>query len=105
MLSLSPSAIRTIKNIGLDAFLVLVLLYFVFHTLNGDRGALSWITQRKKASNLEQILHDLTEENTFLENKINLLQDEHIDIDILEENARTVLNFAHEDDDVVLLPK
>ncbi|MDR3187182.1 MAG: septum formation initiator family protein [Holosporaceae bacterium] len=79
--------------------------YFVFHMMSGARGAISWVKLNKEIASLEEELKDLKEENDFLENKINLIRDNNLDVDLLEEQAISVLGFSHENDVIVLLPR
>ncbi len=54
---------------------------------------------------LETELKGLQEENSFLENKINLLRDNNLDLDLLQEQAMSILGYANPDDMVILLPR
>lgn len=79
--------------------------YFAYHVVTGTRGLLSWVKLSKQATDLEKELKNLQNENAFLENKINLLRSEHLDPDLLEEQAISVLGMAGKDDIIVLLPQ
>jgi cell division protein FtsB len=54
---------------------------------------------------LEKELKDLKKENEFLENKINLMRSDNLDLDLLEEQAQSVIGFSNENDLIVLLPR
>jgi len=84
---------------------ICVAAYFSYHLLNGARGAISWATLSRELESLEKELKDLKEDNAFLENKISLLRNNSIDLDLLEEQAQTILGFAHKSDLIVLLPR
>ena len=72
---------------------------------SGARGALSWALLSREVESLEKELNSLKEENAFLENKIKLLRNNSLDLDLLEEQAQNVLGLAKENDVIVLLPR
>ncbi|MDR3180295.1 MAG: septum formation initiator family protein [Holosporaceae bacterium] len=84
---------------------ILVASYFIFHIFSGARGAISWSKLSKEVVLLEKELKDLREENEFLENKINLIRSDNLDLDLLEEQAQSVIGFANENDIIVLFPR
>ncbi|MCR5224477.1 MAG: septum formation initiator family protein [Alphaproteobacteria bacterium] len=71
----------------------------------GARGAVSWAKLTHEVTKLETELKGLQEENSFLENKINLLRDNNLDLDLLQEQAMSILGYANPDDMVILLPR
>jgi cell division protein FtsB len=73
--------------------------------ISGARGGISWIKMNKEIASLEEELKSLKEDNEFLENKINLMRDSNLDLDLLEEEAISVLGFSHENNTIVLLPR
>lgn len=79
--------------------------YFVFHIFSGARGIVSWTKLSKEVIALEKELQDLREENQFLENKISRLRSDNLDLDLLEEQAQSILGFAYENDLIILLPR
>jgi cell division protein FtsB len=79
--------------------------YFVFHIFNGARGAISWSKLSREVVLLEKELKSLKEENEFLENKINLIRSDNLDLDLLEEQALSIIGFANPKDVIVLLPR
>ena len=77
------------------------IFYFTYHIFQGQRGVLAWIRLDKKLKEQEIILNTLTKEKEYLEKEAYLLRPDSLDIDLLEEKARQVLNFAHPDEVVV----
>jgi cell division protein FtsB len=73
--------------------------------MNGARGAISWIVLSKEIESLEGKIKTLQENNAFLENKINRLREDNLDLDLLEEEAQSILGFSNENDMIVLLPR
>lgn len=66
---------------------------------------ISWVKLSKKVEQLENKASRLKESNKFLENKIKYFRRDNLDLDLLDEQARSVLGFANENDIVILLPK
>ncbi|MDR0968149.1 MAG: septum formation initiator family protein [Holosporaceae bacterium] len=96
---------RNIRSIAANAIWLAIAAYFIFHLFTGARGAVSLAKLSKKVVVLEKELRDLKEENEFLENKINLMRSDNLDLDLLEEQAMSVVGFANTNDVVVLLPR
>ncbi|MDR2781555.1 MAG: septum formation initiator family protein, partial [Holosporaceae bacterium] len=72
--------------------------YFVFHIFTGARGAISWSRLSKEVVSLEKELKNLKDENWFLENKIKLMRSDNLDLDLLEEQALSIIGFANAND-------
>ncbi|MDR2459022.1 MAG: septum formation initiator family protein [Holosporales bacterium] len=89
--------------VGLSYWLVfsVVLGYFVYHTVGGENGLLSYF--RTKA-----LITDKTEELGLLRNKcdalarnVKLMSSGSLDLDLLEERCMVVLNYCYPGDVVV----
>ncbi|MCR5225508.1 MAG: septum formation initiator family protein [Alphaproteobacteria bacterium] len=96
---------KDIKLIASNIVWICVAAYFVFHIFTGARGAVSWAKLTHEVTKLEAELKELQEENSFLENKISLLRDNNLDLDLLQEQAMSILGYANATDIVVLLPR
>ncbi|MDR2157753.1 MAG: septum formation initiator family protein [Holosporaceae bacterium] len=105
MLPYSSSIKKNFKLIALNAIWIAIVSYFIFHIFTGARGAISWSKLSREIVSLEKELKNLKEENEFLENKINLIRSDNLDLDLLEEQAQSIIGFANENDVVVLLPR
>lgn len=81
------------KKIMFNLFILVVLLYFIFHTIAGNRGVIAYfkLNQKIEKSNVE--LDILKAERIDLEHKVKLLKSP-IDRDMLDEQARKVLGVA-----------
>lgn len=82
---------------------ITILFYFLFHTLHGERGLMTWLAlnQQIKESKIE--LSRVSSERSKLSNKINYLRLTSLDPDLLEERIRQVLNYGHENDVYIYL--
>jgi cell division protein FtsB len=77
--------------------------YFVYHAVEGDRGIIAWmqINQQIKTAQADLAKTDAARE--ALEQRVALLSNSSLDLDMLEERARIMLNFTHPDDLVIIL--
>ena len=80
----------------------LVFIYFSFYTVNGERGLLRYMYLSKEIKYARQVAEQYNAENRELEQKVRLLSSNSLDLDLLEERARIVLNFTADDEFVIL---
>ena len=85
---------------GLSAAL---LAYFAYHTIQGDHGLVARAHLQQEIATAQVILETLIQERTVLERRVDLLSNDGLDLDMLEERARVMLNFGHPTDVVVQL--
>ena len=96
---------RRLKSLAAQLLGACVAGYFIYHAVQGDRGILAWLRVNQQ---LEAAHHELAQsaaERTALERRVSLLSNSSLDLDMLEERARIMLNFSHPDDVVIFLPK
>lgn len=85
-------------------FLGIVLVsYFAYHTVHGDRGVLALIQMREQLADAESRLDVLKFEEAKWERKVKLLHPASIDPDMLDERVRLMLGYAEANDHVVLI--
>ncbi|MBR1735183.1 MAG: septum formation initiator family protein [Alphaproteobacteria bacterium] len=101
----SPTVNKNIRFIFSNIIWICIACYFTYHIFTGARGALSWALLSHDVIELENNLKSLKEENAFLENKIRLLRNNSLDLDLLEEEAQSILGLAKENEIIVLLPR
>jgi cell division protein FtsB len=80
---------------------LLLMVYFAYHILQGERGLFSWMRMRQKIAETEHHLEVLQAERETLERQVYLLRPESLDRDMLEQQARKILNYAAPDEVVV----
>ena len=80
---------------------LLVMVYFTYHIVQGERGLFSWMRLRQKITESEQQLAEIQAEKETLERRVYLLRPESLDPDMLEERARQVLNFARPEEVII----
>jgi cell division protein FtsB len=84
----------------------LVLLgYFVFHAIQGERGLVAWLVLKQEIRTGEARDGVLAAEQAVLERRVAALSPASLDPDMIEERARIMLNYAHSDELVILLAR
>jgi cell division protein FtsB len=91
--------------LGFYAFAGSAVAYFAYHAHHGSRGLHAKTNYKIRISSLQAELKDVRQERTDWERRVNLLRADNLDRDILDERARALLNLAHKNDVVVILPK
>lgn len=92
------------RYIAMPVVMASILGYFGYHAVEGNNGLRAnarltqeIITLEKKAA----LVHDQRER---LERRVALLRPDNLDPDLLAEQARKVLGYAHPDEVIVLSP-
>ncbi len=93
------------RQLMLYTLMTLVVFYFCYHLVSGDKGilALSQLSHQKEQA--EQYHKEVAEERRELENKVMRLYPQSLDLDMLEERAREVLGYAHEGERVYYIER
>ena len=87
----------------LPTLLLLALAgYFVFHAIQGDHGLRARVTLKQKLSLLDKEYAQLQSERKKLEHYISLMHANKLDPDMLDEQARKLLNMAHPKDVMIM---
>ncbi len=81
-----------------------VLLYLVFHALNGNHGVYALFKEQARESSNVEILAGLQQQRAKLEHRVNMISGDMLDLDLLDEQARRVLGLASPDELIYLLP-
>ncbi len=76
-------------------------LYLGYHLIQGDNGALSYILISKELRAASQELAINKEKRKQLEHRVSLLRGDSIDLDMLAERTRLILNYGRGDEIVV----
>ncbi len=87
--------------IAMLAFLML-LGYFGYHGVHGKHGLHASHRVNAQVAELRAELEELEREKAALEHRISLMLPESLDPDMLDESARSLLNFAHPNDLIIL---
>ena len=79
-----------------------LVFYFGYYAVHGDRGLVALARMQNQIEQSSAELETLRAERIALERRVRGLRPESLDLDILEERARTLLNYAHPDDMIIL---
>jgi cell division protein FtsB len=82
---------------------VLVLFYLGFHTVSGDRSLFALYKERRQLESLHQQLSETIEKRQHLEKRVMILSSQSLDLDLLDEQARSVLGMAGKGEVVIFL--
>lgn len=80
---------------------LLAICYFSYHLIQGDRGLFAYLKLQQDIQTASAELAITTHEREKLEKRVDLLRPENLDLDMLEERARSVLGLAHPDELVI----
>ena len=86
-------------------FGLLAICYFSYHLVEGDRGLFAYLKLQNEIQKAEAEFQITQLEKKRLEKRVQLLNPENLDLDMLEERARDVLGLAHPDELVIYTPK
>jgi cell division protein FtsB len=84
--------------------LILMVAYFGVSFVQGDRGLLAWIRLSDEIAVAQADLGELMAERASMEHRTQLLRPNQLDLDMLDERARTLLGFTHIDEIVIYVP-
>ena len=79
-----------------------VVGYFLYHTVQGDRGWLSMLRLQRQVTERQQELSQLQEEHRELQHRVQLMRPDSLDPDLLDEESRQLLNYSKPDEIVIL---
>lgn len=80
----------------------MVVGYFLYHTLQGERGWFAMLRLQQEIKTAEQDLSQLRTEREQLEHRTKLLRGDKLDPDILEEESRKQLNYSKPNEIVIM---
>ncbi len=78
------------------------IIYFGFHVIHGDRGLLTYVQLKHHIAETAPVLEAVRAERRKLEKRVSLLRPDNLDLDMLEERARVMLNYGYPDDVIIL---
>lgn len=95
---------RTLGGTILRTIPVILMFYFVYHIFQGERGLLSMLRLQKQLTTDERILNELALKKQTIEKQVALLRPDNLDLDMLEERVRSVLQFARPSELIIQIP-
>ncbi len=82
--------------------LMALFCYFTYFAVKGDRGFFKYMYLQDKVAEAEQINSNYDKQLEEWEQRVKLLSSASLDLDLLDERARTVLNMIGEDEFIIL---
>jgi cell division protein FtsB len=84
-------------------FLALSIVgYFIYHSIQGDRGILAWMQLQERLLTAQIQAKEIIKIRQDLEEKVKHLRPESINRDLLDQQVRLQLGYAHPDEVVIL---
>ena len=96
--------LRSILNaLALYVIAALLIGYFAVNAYTGEHGLIAKQDLDQVTSQLTAELNAVRAERAVWERRVSLLKSDNLDPDLLDERARTLLDFAHPNDLVLML--
>lgn len=83
--------------------LLLVSVYALYHLMTGDRGLWAWYHTRSQVSDITHQNTALEKRVAYLEKRVKRLQDNNIDPDFLDEQARQSLAVVRSNENIIFV--
>lgn len=90
------------RDVLVPTFCSMVIAYFGYHLVQGERGLRAWIQVHHEIAVAQKILGQTDSERSRLETQVARLKPDRLDLDMLDEQARVMLNMAKPEDLVIL---
>ncbi len=88
------------KKLAFNFITCAFLMYFIFHSIYGNLGIISYFKLNQKLEKAQEELVSLRAERIGLEHRVKLLRPESLDKDMLDEQARNILGVAFSNEQV-----
>ncbi|CAK0754243.1 Septum formation initiator [uncultured Gammaproteobacteria bacterium] len=82
----------------------LIVAYFAYFAWYGERGHLALANLQTEVSKAEQALDTIRGERLRIERRASLMRPDHLDADMLDEQARLMLNYSRPDEVFIVAP-
>ena len=82
----------------------LLVLYFVSHAFEGDRGALAWMQLHQRIADAARALDATEARRRELSARVSQLRAGSLDPDLLDERARIMAGLVHPSDLMIYYP-
>lgn len=90
------------KSSGFVLLLMMLFCYFTYFAFRGDRGFFKYMYLQEKVAEGEKLQQEYDMQKDELEKKVKLLSSNSLDLDLLDERARAVLNVVADDEFIIL---
>ena len=90
------------KSSGFIVLLMVLCSYFSYFAVKGDRGFLKYMYLQDKVAEAEKVNQSYDQQRQDWEQKVKVLSNSSLDLDLLDERARAVLNVIGNDEFIIL---
>lgn len=90
------------QKYAVQSVVICLVLYFLFHLVQGGRGIVTLKSLEKKLQESTQRLDALKGSHDKLAHKVDLMKPGAVCPDLLEEQAKQILGYSHPEECVVL---
>jgi cell division protein FtsB len=95
---------RQAKQVVVPVLGIALLVYFAYHAIQGDRGLFAWMALNQQLKQTHALADAVAAQRGELENRVARLSSASLDPDLLDERVRAMLNYARQDEVVIMLP-
>ncbi|MFY9286886.1 MAG: septum formation initiator family protein [Alphaproteobacteria bacterium] len=82
-----------------------IVIYFLYHTIQGDRGWLSMLRLQNEVTAARGNLDQLQKEREELAHRVQLMRPGSLDPDLLDEKSREMLDYSKPNEIIILTPQ
>ena len=93
---------RKFSQYWLMLFSGFIIIYFGFHSFCGERNIYRYFTLKREIAQAQETAAMYAAQKQKLQRKVQHLSDVGLDVDLLDERARVVLNMAADDEFIIL---
>ena len=92
---------RRFRHILPPLFWLVLTFYFGYHAVNGERGLRRLFELRREIRVASRVAEEIAARRSEMERKVGQLSPDSIDMDMLDESARSLLHMGKEGDYVI----
>ena len=82
---------------------VCLIVYFLYHAVQGDRGLIAFWQLSKQVTQAENTYSMLNQKRAELQNRVTLLNPYSLNSDMIDERARFMLGYTKPDEVVIFI--
>ena len=101
----SHNSLKILRKLAFPMLVVFLSFYLIFHVLSGERGIYAMLKEERKLASLKKELQEVSKERKDTEARVRLMSSGSLDKDMLDEQARLVLDAASENEVIIPLHK
>lgn len=94
MIRRTPNSFKLTRKSVFNGIILLMLLYFIFHSIYGSRGIIAYFQLQAELEHSHAKLEKLRAERLEIENRTKLLRPGSLDKDMLDEKIRNILGLS-----------